>query len=41
MEKEVKRAPTTDYRLPTTDYYIRSGIIENDQTAKCALITDH
>ncbi len=34
MEKEVKRAPTTDY-------YIRSGIIENDQTTKCALITDY
>ncbi len=30
-----------DYRLPITDYEIRSGIIENEQTAKCALTTDH
>ncbi len=30
-----------DYRTLTTDYEIRGGIIENEQTAKCAPTTDH
>ena len=40
-EAAVKSAPTTDYRLPITDYFADSGFCVNEAAANRAPTTDY